>query len=407
MRLSGKERDWVLYDVGNSAFVMLTATVIPIWFKNIAEGAGMSAADSTAYFSYASSLVTVISAVLGPLLGAVADIKGFKKPVFACFMGIGALGCALLGIPAGWMLFLGIYVPAKVSYQMSLTFYDSMLADVTTEDRVDQVSAHGYAWGYIGSCIPFVISIILILYGESSGSGRTGAVALVFLLNALWWFLLTVPLLRSFEQTCYVEKKEHPVRDSVGRLSRVMKDVWKNKRIFWFLAAFFFYIDGVYTIIDMATSYGKDVGISDADLMLALLLMQVVAFPCSILFGRLAKRTDGGRLIRVCILGYLGVVLFAFQMSRAWEFWLLAVCVAVFQGGIQALSRSYFTKIIPKEQAAEYFGFYDIFGKGAAFMGTLMLGLATQLSGTSRTGIGLLSVLFVLGYILFRRAEQV
>ena len=199
-----------------------------------------------------------------------------------------------------------------------------------------------------------------------------------------------------------MEKKEHPVRESFERLSGVMKDVW----IFWFLAAFFFYIDGVYTIIDMATSYGKDVGISDADLMLALLLMQVVAFPCSILFGSLAKKLEGGRLIRLSILGYLVIVLFAVQMSHAWEFWLLAVCVAVFQGGIQALSRSYFTRIIPKEQAAEYFGFYDIFGKGAAFMGTLMLGAATQLSGTSRTGIGLLSILFLAGYVLFRRAEK-
>lgn len=406
MRLTKKERDWVLYDVGNSAFVMLTATVIPIYFKNVAEGSGMSAADSTAYFSYASSLVTVIAAVLGPVLGAIADIRGFKKPVFACFMGVGVLGCALLGTPAGWLLFLGIYVIAKTGYQGSLTFYDSMLADVTTEDKVDQVSAHGYAWGYIGSCIPFVASILLILYAEPVGLGSAQAAALVFLFNALWWLLLTLPLLGSFEQICYVEPKEHPVRESFGRLLRVMEDVWKNKRIFWFLAAFFFYIDGVYTIIDMATSYGKDVGISDTDLMLALLLTQVVAFPCSILFGSLAKRMESGRLIRLSILGYLGIVLFAFQMSHAWEFWFLAVCVAVFQGGIQALSRSYFTRIIPKEQAAEYFGFYDIFGKGAAFMGTLMLGAATQLSGTSRTGIGLLSILFLAGYVLFRRAER-
>ena len=174
----------------------------------------------------------------------------------------------------------------------------------------------------------------------------------------------------------------------------------------WFLASFFFYIDGVYTIIDMATAYGKDVGISDTDLMLALLLMQVVAFPCSIVFGILAKQFDSSRLIRISILGYLGIVLFAVRMTHAWEFWFLAVCVAVFQGGIQALSRSYYTKIIPKNQAAEYFGFYDIFGKGAAFMGTLLVGAAAQLSGNSRVGIGLLAVLFLTGYVLFRRAER-
>lgn len=406
IHLTRKERDWVLYDVGNSAFVMLTATVIPICFKNVAEGMGMSAADSTAYFSYASSIVTIISAVLAPILGAVADIRGFKKPVFACFVVLGVLGCAMLSLPVGWLLFLGIYIVAKTGYQGSLTFYDSMLTDVTTEEKVDQVSAHGYAWGYIGSCIPFIISILLLLYAEPVGLGNERAVMLVFLLNALWWLAMTFPLFRSFEQICYVEKKEHLIRESFTRLYRVMREIWKNKKMFWFLAAFFFYIDGVYTIIDMATSYGKDVGISDTDLMLALLLMQVVAFPCSILFGTLTRKMEGGKLIRISILGYLGVVLFALQMTKAWEFWFLAVCVAVFQGGIQALSRSYFTRIIPKNQSAEYFGFYDIFGKGAAFMGTLLLGAATQLSGTSRTGIGLLSILFIAGYMLFRKAEK-
>lgn len=407
MRLTKQERDWVLYDVGNSAFVMLTATVIPIYFKNMAEGMGMSPADSTAYFGYASSLVTILAAVLGPVLGAVADIKGFKLPIFAGFMGVGVAGCAMLSLPGSWLFFLMVYIVAKTGYQGSLTFYDSMLGDVTARNRVDQVSSQGYAWGYLGSCIPFVISVFLILYSERTGLTAHQTMTAVFLLNAVWWFGMTVPLLRSFEQTCYVEPEEHPVRDSLGRLWQVCREVWKNKKIFWFLAAFFFYIDGVYTIIDMATAYGKDVGISDTDLILALLLMQVVAFPCSILFGVLTKKIEGGRLIRISILGYLGIVLFAVQMTRAWEFWLLAVCVAVFQGGIQALSRSYFTRIIPGNQAAEYFGFYDIFGKGAAFMGTLLVGAATQLFGTSRAGIGLLAVLFSVGYGFFRKAESI
>lgn len=397
--LTGKERDWILYDVGNSAFVMLTATVIPICFKNMAFEAGISPSDSTAYFGYASAIVTVLSAILGPVLGAVADIRGFKKPIFACFMGAGVIGCALLSFPAGYLSFLVVYIFAKVGFQGSLTFYDSMLTDVTEADRVDEVSAHGYAWGYLGSCIPFVISILLVLY-----RGQTGP---VFWLNAVWWLLMTLPLLRSFEQTCYVEAREHPIQESMERLSHVVKEVVKNPKIFWFLAAFFFYIDGVYTIIDMATSYGKDVGISDMHLMFALLLTQVVAFPCSIVFGMLAKKLEGGRLIKLSIVGYLGVVIFAVQMHRAWEFWLLAVCVAVFQGGIQALSRSYYTRIIPREQAAEYFGFYDIFGKGAAFVGTLMVGAATQLSQSSRVGIGLLSVLFAVGYVCFVRMEKI
>lgn len=404
-KLTGLERNWILYDVGNSAFVMLTSTVIPIYFKNLAEGAGVSAGNSTAYFSYASSLVTVLVMILGPLLGTVADGKGRKKEIFTGCMLVGALGCAALAVPAGWLAFLGIYVLAKTGYQGSLIFYDSMLGDVTEEDRMDQVSAHGYAWGYIGSCIPFVASILLILNADTLGLGSVRATMLAFLLNAVWWSCMTLPLLKTYRQRS--GEGSNNKDGSFVSLARTVRGIRQNPKVLWFLLAFFFYIDGVYTIIDLATSYGKDMGISDTSLMLALLLTQVVAFPCSILFGKLTKKIESGKLIAVSILGYLCIVFFALQLDKTWEFWFLAVCVAVFQGGIQALSRSYFTRIIPQERAAEYFGFYDIFGKGAAFMGTLMVGVASQVSGSSRTGVGLLAILFLIGFFLFRKADRI
>lgn len=404
-KLTGLERNWILYDVGNSAFVMLTSTVIPIYFKNLAEGAGVSAGNSTAYFSYASSLVTVLVMILGPLLGTVADGKGRKKEIFTGCMLVGALGCAALAVPAGWLAFLGIYVLAKTGYQSSLIFYDSMLGDVTEEDRMDQVSAHGYAWGYIGSCIPFVASILLILNADTLGLGSVRATMLAFLLNAVWWSCMTLPLLKTYRQRS--GEGSNNKDGSFVSLARTVRGIRQNPKVLWFLLAFFFYIDGVYTIIDLATSYGKDMGISDTSLMLALLLTQVVAFPCSILFGKLTKKIESGKLIAVSILGYLCIVIFALQLDKTWEFWFLAVCVAVFQGGIQALSRSYFTRIIPQERAAEYFGFYDIFGKGAAFMGTLMVGVASQVSGSSRTGVGLLAILFLIGFFLFRKADRI
>ncbi len=404
-KLTGLERNWILYDVGNSAFVMLTSTVIPIYFKNLAEGAGVSAGNSTAYFSYASSLVTVLVMILGPLLGTVADGKGRKKEIFTGCMLVGALGCAALAVPAGWLAFLGIYVLAKTGYQGSLIFYDSMLGDVTEEDRMDQVSAHGYAWGYIGSCIPFVASILLILNADTLGLGSVRATMLAFLLNAVWWSCMTLPLLKTYRQRS--GEGSNNKDGSFVSLARTVRGIRQNPKVLWFLLAFFFYIDGVYTIIDLATSYGKDMGISDTSLMLALLLTQVVAFPCSILFGKLTKKIESGKLIAVSILGYLCIVIFALQLDKTWEFWFLAVCVAVFQGGIQALSRSYFTRIIPQERAAEYFGFYDIFGKGAAFMGTLMVGVASQVSGSSRTGVGLLAILFLIGFFLFRKADKI
>ena len=186
----------------------------------------------------------------------------------------------------------------------------------------------------------------------------------------------------------------------------MVKGLKHQRKILFFLLGFFFYIDGVYTIIDMATTYGKDVGISDTDLVLALLMTQVVAFPCSIAFGKISKRFKNGSLIQVSILAYFLIAVFALQLDKAWEFWFLAVCVAVFQGAIQALSRSYFAKIIPKEKSSEYFGFYDIFGKGAAFIGTMVMGISTMVSGSSRYGVAILSSMFLVGFFFFRKAEK-
>ena len=275
---------------------------------------------------------------------------------------------------------------------------------MTTDERMDVVSAQGYAWGYIGSCIPFVFSLVFVLFSDTIGISGNAAMAIAFLINAAWWFLVTLPLLKSYEQKYYIEPGEHPVRDSFVRLKKIFSEIREKPEIWYYLLAFFFYIDGVYTIIDMATSYGKDVGITDTNLLLALLLTQIVAFPCSILFGQLSKRVQGTKLIQASIVGYFFVVLFALQLDKAWEFWFLAVWVAVFQGAIQSLSRSYFAKIVPKEKATEYFGFFDIFGKGAAFMGTLLMGISTQLFDTSRAGVAVLAVMFAIGFVLFRIA---
>lgn len=406
LKLTSLEKQWVLYDVGNSAFVLMVSTIIPIYFKNIAESAGVSMADSTAYFSYAISLTTIVTALLGPILGTLADTKGFKKPLFALSLILGVAGCAGLALPVSWTAFLGIFIAARMGYNGSLVFYDAMLTDVTEDDRMDQVSSEGYAWGYLGSCIPFIGCLLLVLFGDKLGLGTAKATSLAFLLVAVWWLFMAVPILKNHRQRFYAPRTAHPVKESFSRLVRVFADVKKNPKVFWFLAAFFFYIDGVYTIIDLATSYGKDVGISDTNLLLALLLTQIVAFPFAILFGRLTEKYKSSSLIQICILGYAGIAIFALQLDKAWEFWFLAVCVAVFQGAVQALSRSYFARIIPKDKASEYFGFYDIFGKGAAFMGTMLMGVSTQLFDTSRAGVGMLALMFFAGFFMFRKVVR-
>lgn len=408
-KLTKLEKYWVLYDVGNSAFTLLVSTIIPIYFKNMAQNMGVSASDSTAYLSYAISISTIIVAILGPILGAVADNKNHKKPLFTFFMMIGVLGCAALSIPKTWLMFLIIFVIAKVGFSGSLIFYDSMMVDVTTDERMDEVSSHGYAWGYIGSCVPFVISLMLVLGGDKVGISTPAAMTAAFFLNAAWWGLVTIPLLKNYEQKYYVENQGSVVKESFARLGRSVAELKDNKKVALFLLAFFFYIDGVYTIIEMATSYGKDVGISDANLLMALLLTQVVAFPCAILFGKMTQKFETGKLISVCIIAYFAVAVYALQLDAAWKFWMMATFAGVFQGAIQALSRSYYAKIIPKEKSSEYFGIFDIFGKGASFMGTMLMGISTQIFDTSKAGVVVIAAMFVVGFVFFqvqRRTEE-
>lgn len=251
-KMSRLEKFWVLYDVGNSAFTLLVSTIIPIYYKNMASANGISASDSTAYLSYAISISTLIVAVLGPVLGAVADNKNRKKPLFTFFMMMGVLGCAALAIPRTWILFLAIFVIAKVGFSGSLIFYDSMLVDVTTDERMDEVSSQGYAWGYIGSCVPFVASLGLILGADAIGISGTVAMMIAFFINAAWWVVVTLPLLRNYQQKYYVEAGGTDVRGIFSRLGKVFAEIRDDKKVLWFLAAFFFYIDGVYTIIEMA-----------------------------------------------------------------------------------------------------------------------------------------------------------
>ena len=406
LKLTPAERSWILYDVGNSAFTLLVATIIPIYFNFLAEQAGLSNVQYLAYWGYAASAATLLVAVLGPVFGALADTQGYKKPIFLLFLGVGLLGCVGLGFVRHWLWFLGIFVIARVGYSGSLIFYDSMLSDITEADRMDHISSQGYAWGYIGSCIPFAVCLLLVLGAEGLGLSMVTAMALAFGITALWWMGFTLPLLRRYEQRHFVERRPHAIRESFARLGRTLARARQEKKIFLFLLAFFFYIDGVYTIIDMATAYGEALGLDSAGLLLALLVTQIVAFPSAILFGRLARRISGEQLIPLCIAAYFGIAIYAMFLRTQGQFWVLAVLVGLFQGGIQALSRSYFARIIPANQSGEYFGLLDICGKGASFMGTTVVSVVSQLTGNISLGVGMIALLFLVGLFLFRKAAK-
>ena len=401
-RLTGLERAWILYDVGNSAFVLLVATLIPIFFNALAAEGGLSSVEYLAYWGYAASAVTVITAILSPILGTLADTRNFKKPIFILCLGVGVAGCCAMGLAKTWLPFLLIFVFAKVGFSGSLVFYDSMLSDVTTPERMDEVSARGYAWGYIGSCIPFVVCLALVLGAGSVGISQLTALNIALFITAAWWLVTTLPLLGQYRQLHYVEVERHAIRQSFARIGHTIRHLHEDRQVFWFLLAFFCYIDGVYTIIDMATAYGTALGLDTTGLLLALLLTQVVAFPSALVFGRLSTNHPSTQLIPVCIAAYAGIALFAFFLTQQWQFWVLAVAVGMFQGGVQALSRSHFAKIIPPEKSGEYFGLFDICGKGASFLGTMIVSVGSQLTGSANVGVGSLIVLFVIGFVLFR-----
>ena len=401
-QLTPLEKRWVLYDVGNSAFILLVATILPIYFSHLASEGGLSETQYLAYWGYAISGVTILVALTGPILGSLADLKGMKVRFLLAFVLIGSICCAGLGLSGHWFGFLMIFMLAKYSYAMSIIFYDAMLIDVTDDKRMDKVSSYGYAFGYVGSCIPFIISLIFVLGYEMMGIGFGMAMTIAFFINGAWWLAMSLPLLKNFRQIHYVGVNQRPVNDSFKRLFRTLHDISKDKKIFFFLIAFFFYIDGVYTIIDMATAYGASLGLNSTGLLLALLLTQLVAFPCAIISGRLSQKYRGDILISISILAYTGIAIFAVFLRTQAQFWVLAVLVGMFQGGIQALSRSYFGKIIPPEKSGEYYGIMDICGKGAAFLGTMLVSTFTQITGNQSMGVAVIAPLIFVGFFFFR-----
>ncbi len=391
------ERSWVLYDVGNSAYVLLASTLIPIYFSAIAD----PNSSAVVAWGYASTVASLVLALLMPFLGSIADLKGNKKKFLAGTIGTGAVTLAVMGVPSDAMVFLVIYVISSVMLNASLVFYDAFLVDATEEERYDEVSSQGYAWGYIGSCAPFIVCLVIVLFGENIGIGQLDGIRISFVITAVWWLAFSVPIWRDVHQTHYKPREPHLFRNTVRGLVSTCKKIFRDRRLMFFMLAFFFYIDGVHTIIAMSTSYGTDLGIDSTQLVLALLVTQFVAFPSAIAYGRLSARFGTKKMLLIAVFAYFLITLFAaFFLRSAAEFWVLAVCVGLFQGGIQALSRSEFGKLIPKEHANEYYGFFDIFGKYATIMGTLLVSVFTQLTGSSSIGVLSVAMLFIVGFAL-------
>lgn len=406
------EKSWMMYDWANSAYsVVITTAIFPIYFKSVATEQGVEAVNSTAYLAYTVSIATLILAILGPILGAVANYEGMKKKLFFTFFTIGSVSTFSLAlVPSdNWLLLLILYIFTAVGFHGANIFYDSFLVDVTTYERMDYVSAKGFGLGYIGSTIPFLVSIIIIISAQMEwiSLSISAASRLAFVITALWWATFTIPMLRHVTQQSGLPKPPRVVKASFQTTWSTLKQIPQYRHVFIFLIAYFFYIDGVGTIIAMSTAYGTDLNISATTLLIVLFVTQLVAAPFAILYGRLAKKHGPKRMLYVGISVYILVCIYAFFLKTALDFWILAMLVATSQGGIQSLSRSYFAQIIPKEKASEFFGFYNIFGKFASIMGPLLVAMTAQLTGSTAYGVFSLVILFIVGGVLLKFVPNV
>lgn len=405
-KLTKVEKSWILYDVANSAFILIITATIPIYFKELTSQAGIADAHSTSLWGISTAIAILILAVMAPILGGLADYQNMKKKIFGFFFVLAIGGAIAFTIAPTWLTFLIFFIVARLGYSACNIFYDAMLVDVTTNKRMDKVSTFGYVWGYIGSCIPFIIGILLILT-KPFGLSTIAATKISFVITIVWWILMSIPLFKNVKQEHYLNPRKDFVRHNFKRLGITFLKIKRDKKLLYFMLGYFFYIDGVYTIISMATTYGSEVGINSTSMILALLLTQFVAFPFSILSGKLASKLGSMRLIKFFILMYGIICIFGYGLDTEIEFWILAVFVGICQGGIQALSRSQFGKLVPKKEASEYFGFFDIFGKFADFFGPLILAACAFFLNSSKYGVLALIILFVIGYILIYKSEKI
>ncbi|ANU14343.1 membrane protein, putative [Planococcus halocryophilus Or1] len=410
-KYSKEEKSWALYDWGSSAYsIIITTAVFPIYYKASATGAGVSLSDSTAYLGYTIAIFTFILAMIGPILGTIADYEGMKKRFFVAFFLLGTISTALLAfIPnENWLLMLICYVFAALGATGANLFYDAFIVDVTTEKRMNSVSSFGYGLGYIGSTIPFILSIAIILLSQNGVLPISVTIAsrIAFLITAIWWIIFSIPMFRHVKQVYYIKREPRLVHQSFKRLGKTIREIRQYRALVLFLIAYFFYIDGVGTIIALSTAYGTDLGLDSSSLLIVLFVTQVVAAPFAILYGRLANRFTGKKMLYVGICVYIVICIYAFFLETITDFWILAMLVATSQGGIQALSRSYFGKLVPKENSNEFFGFYNIFGKFAAILGPLLVAVTSQITGKSNMGVFSLVVLFVIGLIVLSRVPE-
>jgi UMF1 family MFS transporter len=400
---------WALYDWGNSAFATtVMAGFFPVYFKSY-WSTGVDATESTLRLGAANSAASLLVVVLAPLLGALADRGGAKKKLLFLFAFLGVLmSAALYLVAAGaWQIALLCYALGILGFSGSNVFYDALLLDAAPRQRLDRVSALGFGLGYLGGGVLFAINVAMVTRPDWFGlADAASAVRVAFLTVAVWWAVFTVPLLLFVpERAAAAPTAARAIRGAFVQLAGTVRHLRHYRQAFLFLLAYWLYIDGVDTIVRMAVDYGLALGFSASDLLSALLLTQLVGFPAALVFGRIGERWGPKRGIGIAILVYVLAVFWAWRLQQAWEFYALAVMIGLVQGGIQALSRSLYARLVPPARAGEFFGFYNMLGKFAAVLGPLMVGWVAAASADSRAGILSVLLLFVAGAVVLARVD--
>ena len=409
-------RAWAMYDWANSAMVTtIIAAVFPIYFGKVA-GANLPEATSTKYFAAASTIGMVFIAVLSPILGALVDLRPIKKRMLGGFLALGVASvAAMFFIEKGdWAFAAVVFILANIGANGSFVFYDSLLPHVARPHEIDRVSTAGYALGYVGGGVLLIVNALWIAkpgwFGLPSGPGlspsaQTLPYRLSFLSVAVWWAVFSIPLFRKVSEPPVAPSagdgpSRHPMRDAFARLGQTVKDLKRFRQGALMLVAFLIYNDGIGTIFRMATKYGESLGISSIAMIGALVLVQFVGIPCAFAFGSLAGHFGAKRMILFGLLVYVGITVIGYFMTNATHFFLLAILVGVVQGGTQALSRSMFASLIPRDRSGEFFGFFAVVEKFAGIFGPFLFYLSIELTGTTRSAILTVIPFFVVGGLL-------
>ena len=400
---------WTLYDWGNSAFAtVVMAGFFPLFFRSY-WSAGQDSAQITLHLGTANSIGSLVIVLSAPLLGALADQGGFKKRFLSLFALLGiAMTLGLYWATQGeWLLAAMLYAAASIGFMGANIFYDALLVDVAPRQKYDFVSGLGYAMGYLGGGLLFAFCVYLVLNPADFGfADDAAAVRLSFLLVGIWWLLFTLPLLLLVQETPRATPRVGMVKGSFRQLIDTFHTVRRYREVWWFLLAYWLYIDGVDTIVRMAADYGAALGFSTDDLILALLMIQFIGFPAAIAFGKLGERIGPKTGIYIGLAAYAAITVWGALMTELWEFFAIAVGVGLIQGGVQSLSRSLYARLIPPDKAAEFFGFYNMLGKFAAVAGPFLMGIVGVLTGSPRLAILSLLVFFILGALLLLKVPE-